>query len=96
MTIKRLGPEELLSLDKFSVNEGNPHIVVDKAVCTTCTRRACLVVCPARCYQLKDGEVKFEYAGCLECGTCRIMCQDKGITAWNYPHATFGVTFRCS
>jgi ferredoxin like protein len=48
MTIKRLGPEELLSLDKFSVDEGNPHILVDKAICATCKPKACLIVCPAR------------------------------------------------
>jgi ferredoxin like protein len=96
MTIKRLGPEELLSLDKFSVDEGNPHILVDKKICATCSRRACLVVCPARCYRLKDDQVNFEYAGCLECGTCRVMCTSKGVMSWSYPRASFGVTFRCS
>lgn len=96
MSIKRLGPEELLALDRFAVDEGNPHIQVDKAVCARCAARPCLVVCPARCYQLKDGELHFEYAGCLECGTCRVMCTDKGVTGWNYPRATFGVTYRSS
>ena len=69
MSIKRLSPEELLALDRFAVDEGNPHILVDKAICARCTSRPCLVVCPARCYQLKDGQLHFEYAGCLECGT---------------------------
>jgi ferredoxin like protein len=96
MSIKKLGPEELLALDKFSVDEGHPHILVDKSICATCTAQVCLVVCPARCYRLKDGAVNFEYAGCLECGTCRVMCTGKGVTSWNYPRATFGVTFRCS
>lgn len=96
MTIKKLGPEELLSLDKFSVDESNPHILVDKSICATCAARACLILCPARCYRLKDDQVNFEYAGCLECGTCRVMCKDRGITSWNYPGATYGVTFRCS
>jgi ferredoxin like protein len=96
MSIKRLSGEELLSLDKFSVDEGNPHILVDKAICAKCADRPCLVVCPARCYTQKLGEVLFEYAGCLECGTCRVMCSNKGVTRWNYPQASYGVTFRCS
>jgi ferredoxin like protein len=96
MSIKRLGPEDLLALDKFNIDEGHPHILVDKSICATCAAQVCLVVCPARCYRLKDGAVNFEYAGCLECGTCRVMCTEKGVTSWNYPQATFGVTFRCS
>ncbi len=96
MTIKRLSPEELLALDTFAVDEGNPHIQVDPAVCATCETRVCLVTCPARCYRLKDGAVHFKYAGCLECGACRILCSDGGVTSWNYPGASFGVSFRCS
>ncbi len=96
MTIKKFSPEELLALDKFAVDEGTPHILVDKSYCAKCAGKPCLLACPARCYRLKDGEVSFEYAGCLECGTCRVVCKDGGVTSWNYPRATFGVTFRCS
>jgi len=35
-----------------------------------------------------------DYAGCLECGTCRVVCNDKGIVKWEYPKGTFGVNFR--
>ncbi|MDR3762955.1 MAG: ferredoxin family protein [Acidobacteriota bacterium] len=96
MSIKKLSPEDLLALNKFAVDEGNPHILVDKTKCAQCTARPCLVVCPARCYRQKDGEVNFEYAGCLECGTCRVVCTYGGVTSWNYPRASYGVTFRCS
>ena len=96
MSIKRLSAEELLALDRFAVDEGNPHILVDKNICARCSQRPCLVVCPARCYTQKDGQVHFEYAGCLECGTCRVMCTDQGVTHWSYPRGTFGVTFRSS
>ena len=95
MTIRRLSREELLALNKFAVQDGRPHIVVDPAICRTCRNRACLVTCPARCCRLND-DVRFEHAGCLECGLCRILCKDGGVTAWNYPDASFGVTFRCS
>jgi ferredoxin like protein len=45
-------------------------------------------------YTLKGEEINFDYAGCLECGTCRVMCKNKGITQWKYPRGTFGVSFR--
>lgn len=94
MTIKRQSPEELLGLNKFSVDEGQPHIILDKAICAKCRDKPCLVVCPAVLYTVKGGEINFDFAGCLECGTCRVVCKDKGITSWNYPRGTFGVAFR--
>jgi ferredoxin like protein len=94
MTIKRQSAEELLGLNKFTVNEDESHIVLDKKVCATCKEKPCLVVCPAVLYTLKGDEVNFEYAGCLECGTCRVMCMNKGIIKWQYPRGTFGVAFR--
>ena len=96
MTLKHLSPEDLLALDRFHVDEGNPHIRVDKAACAACEPRPCVVVCPARCYRLKDGNVAFDYAGCLECGTCRVVCPSRGITQWHYPGASYGVSYRCS
>ena len=38
MSIKRLSPEESLALNKFAVDEGHPHIIVDKAICATLHR----------------------------------------------------------
>ena len=94
MTIKRQGPEELLSLNRFNVDEGNPHIKIDKTICAACADKPCLVVCPAVLYTMKGEEISFDYAGCLECGTCRVMCKKKGIVEWRYPRGTFGVDFR--
>ena len=94
MTIKRLSPEEALGLDRFNVDEGNPHITIDKTVCAACAEKPCLVVCPAVLYQMKGDEISFDFAGCLECGTCRVVCKKKGITGWRYPRGTFGVEFR--
>lgn len=94
MTVKKLSPEELLGINKFVVDEEEPHIVLDKAMCANCKEKPCLYVCPAVLYTLKDGEVNFDYAGCLECGTCRVVCKNKGIVKWNYPRGTMGVSFR--
>ena len=95
MSIRRMEAPDLLSLDKFNVDEENPHVVIDPDVCDNCRTKPCLFVCPAVLYTLdKQGRVSYDYAGCLECGTCRVVCPNKGITKWEYPRSTCGVTFR--
>lgn len=95
MTVKRMEAAELLSLNKFDVDEDEAHIKLDQSICAKCSDKPCLVVCPAVLYKLeKNGNIMFDYAGCLECGTCRVMCKDKGIVKWVYPRGTYGVSFR--
>jgi len=95
MKIEKLDAPQLLGLNKFNVDEEAAHIVIDKTICARCLEKPCLVVCPAVLYKLdKNGEISFDYAGCLECGTCRVMCKNKGIIKWEYPRGTFGVTYR--
>ena len=31
--------------------------------------------------------------GCLECGTCRLVCDAKNVD-WNYPRGGFGILFK--
>lgn len=83
----------LVSLDYYNVDR-RPHITVDSSFCPTCPHQACLVTCPAECYT-KDPErgVQFSYEACLECGTCRVIC-DRGAITWDYPRGGFGVGFR--
>lgn len=95
MTIKKQNPEALLGLNKFTVDEEEAHIVLNKEICDKCKEKPCLYVCPAVLYTLKEQEINFEYAGCLECGTCRVMCKNKGIVKWQYPRGSFGISFRC-
>ncbi|HPF20310.1 MAG TPA: ferredoxin family protein [Syntrophomonas sp.] len=95
MSIEKMEAAELLSLNKFTVDEEEAHIVLDKNICRQCTEKACLLVCPAVLYKLdKNGDISFDYAGCLECGTCRVMCKNKGIIKWQYPRSSFGVSYR--
>jgi len=94
MTIKRQSPEELLGLNRFNVDEELPHIRIDKTVCARCKDRPCLVVCPAVLYSIKGGEISFDYAGCLECGACRLVCKENGVAEWRYPRGTFGIDYR--
>ncbi len=83
--------DEYLSLNKYEVDESNAHIELvedpsdeefDKLI----------LVCPAALYKRdEDGKKSFDYAGCLECGTCRIACGDTIIKKWENPQPTMGV-----
>jgi len=95
MSIEKIEAAELLSRNRFNVDEEQPHIILDKQICKQCIDKPCLYVCPAVLYKLdKAGEITFDYAGCLECGTCRLVCRKRGIVKWVYPRGTFGVSFR--
>lgn len=88
--------EQKLSLNKFVVDEGNPHIVIHPEVMDEETKKVLTIVCPAGLYTMDDkGQLAFEFAGCLECGTCRVAtahCQ--GAMEWNHPRPSFGVQYR--
>lgn len=62
-----------LGVNKFNVDEEHPHIVV-KADADKQALELLVKACPAGLYKKQDdGSVRFDYAGCLECGTCRIL-----------------------
>lgn len=88
-----------VNVDKFlAVNKYEPdeqaHIVLvddpDDAEFEKLVR-----VCPAALYKIEaDGSKRFDYSGCLECGTCRIACGDTIIEKWVNPAAGCGVQYR--
>jgi ferredoxin like protein len=85
---------EKLALDAFR-NDKESHIRLDQAICGRCRERFCVYACPANLYSLTEkGEMAVEHAGCLECGTCMIVCA-YGSVRWTYPRGEFGVQFRC-
>ena len=52
-------------------------------------------VCPAALYKItENGEQRFDYSGCLECGTCRIICGDTIVAKWRNPDPECGVQYR--
>lgn len=73
-----------LGVNKFNVDEDSPHIILK----TDPDKQALEVLikaCPAGLYKKQDdGSVRFDYAGCLECGTCGssalIRCWKNGNT----------------
>lgn len=86
--------DEYLSLNKYEVDEENAHIELvddpDDAEFDKLIR-----VCPAALYKRdEDGVKSFDYAGCLECGTCRIACGGTIIKKWANPQPTMGMEYR--
>ncbi|MDR0588285.1 MAG: 4Fe-4S dicluster domain-containing protein [Burkholderiales bacterium] len=83
-----------LNANKFNVDEDHPHIILKDHPDITEIKKL-INACPAGLYKLKDdGSVSFEVAGCLECGTCRIVCGKTLLEKWEFPRGTFGVEYR--
>jgi len=92
----KMSIEQKLSVNKFNVDEGNPHIVVHVDKLDEDTIRALTMACPAQLYTLDEkGRLSFDAAGCLECGTCRLICAHRpGALEWRQPGPSFGVQYR--
>jgi ferredoxin like protein len=41
-----------------------------------------------------EGGIDLTTDGCLECGTCRIICQGNNNLEWDYPRGGFGISFK--
>lgn len=83
-----------LGVNKFYVDEGNPHIVL-MVNPDPVEFNKLMLACPAGLYKQDDqGQYLFDSAGCLECGTCRVLCGDTILEKWTFPVGTHGVEFR--
>ena len=85
---------EKLAINKYELDEGHPHIEVDNEICQkVCGDKACLFVCPAGVYTEQEGKILADWAGCLECGTCKAACPGEALK-WFYPRGGFGILYR--
>lgn len=86
--------DELFDLVSYRLHP-EPHIRLLPERCDSCCHRVCTFACPAHCYEWSEerARVEFAYEGCLECGTCLLLC-DRGALQWNYPMGGYGVRFR--
>jgi ferredoxin like protein len=84
--------EDALNADVWDVDEKS-HIEVDAGKCAACKKRPCITLCPANTFVILEGKVLHSYEGCLECGTCRVVCPMAAIT-WKYPLSGRGVQYR--
>ena len=90
--------DEALSVNKYEVDEETPHIELaedDGSEAYSEEFLKLVRVCPAALYKVDgDGAKSFDYAGCLECGTCRIACEGTIVKKWVNPGPTMGVEYR--
>jgi ferredoxin like protein len=86
--------EEKLTKNFFR-EDRNSHITIQVELCHGCTFAACVQACPANLYERdpETREARVEFAGCLECGTCRYVCT-RGAIEWLPPQGGFGVQYR--
>ena len=71
-----------------------PHIVPADSVERQTAERL-ISACPAGLFSLTpEGGLRVDYHGCLECGTCRLLCDESTLQQWRYPPSGFGITYR--
>ena len=83
--------EDKLAVNKYDIDR-DVHITINEDTCEACEGHPCFFICPADCYKLVRGRISFSYEGCLECGSCRIVC-DKGAINWTLPRSGFGICY---
>lgn len=87
--------EEKLFQNRYMVDEGRPHIRITPHDTASPKLKSLVQVCPAGCYSnTDDGRVEIVADGCMECGTCRILCEGSGEIEWNYPRGGYGILFK--
>ena len=92
-SIQKLAVEDKLFLNRFNVST-QPHLKLkDTDKCRECKAKPCVFICPAKNYKKVDGIVELSWEGCLECGSCRIVCK-YGVIDWNYQQGGFGINYR--
>ena len=63
-----------------------PHIVPADSVERQTAERL-INACPAGLFSLTpEGNLRIDYRSCLECGTCRLLCDESTLQQWRYRH----------
>jgi ferredoxin like protein len=87
--------EQKLFQNRYLVDGGRPHIQVKEHEKPSALLLSLTRVCPAGCYAKNEtGQVEVSVDGCVECGTCRVLCGPSGEITWNYPRGGFGVAYK--
>ncbi|KUO60040.1 MAG: ferredoxin [Gracilibacter sp. BRH_c7a] len=93
--VNTLNVDHKLGINKFHVDEDNAHITLKEENIDMEEYQKLVIACPAGLYKVDENcSVQFDYAGCLECGTCRILCGRTILEKWEFPQGTMGIEFR--
>lgn len=92
--VSAIDMDAYLGLNKYDVDEDCAHIELSEN--PDIEEFLKLVrVCPAGLYRIDEtGKTAFDYAGCLECGSCRVACGDTIVKRWENPQPNKGVEYR--
>lgn len=90
--MKPANMEEKLAVNKFDIDE-EVHIRINQEICDRCDNHACVFTCPSDCFKLAQEHLTFSFEGCLECGTCRIVCEE-GAIEWTLPRGGLGICYQ--
>ncbi|MEM5332001.1 ferredoxin family protein [Paraburkholderia sp. JHI2823] len=97
MTKMTVNIDEKLFQNRYRVDVGRPHVhIKNPETCINeCRDKSCTFVCPASCYRNENnGAVTLITDGCLECGSCRILCTEHHNLSWEYPRGGHGIQFK--
>jgi len=83
--------EDKLAVNKYDIDK-EVHVSIREEICRKCDKYDCLYACPAGCFKLIEDHITLSYEGCLECGSCQIVCS-KGAIDWVFPRAGFGICY---
>ncbi|MGR6836852.1 ferredoxin family protein [Syntrophomonas erecta] len=87
------GLKQKLGLDVFKPDK-EAHIKINPGMEKDPRLKMAVRVCPAGLYrENSEGKVELTIDGCLECGTCRLVC-GREVLDWRYPSGGTGVQFR--
>lgn len=88
--------EEKLFQNRYLVDPERSHIRIRApSLCEKkCEAQQCAVCCPAGCFTREGRKVTLITDGCLECGTCRIVCNVHRNLDWEYPRGGYGIQFK--
>ncbi|WP_081772061.1 ferredoxin family protein [Paraburkholderia nodosa] len=97
MTRLTVNIDEKLFQNRYRVDVGRPHVQIKnpETCINECSDKSCTFVCPASCYRNENnGAVTLITDGCLECGSCRILCREHRNLSWEYPRGGHGIQFK--
>lgn len=86
--------DDKLGCNRFHPDDNYAHIEVNPDCTDTRMIERVVMACPAKLYAWENGKLRFNYEGCLECGTCRVLAGGNVIRSWNHPMGGMGVEFR--
>lgn len=90
----KMSIDDKLGINRFFIDKSNPHIIINNDCENEEQINQLVMACPAGLYSYANGKITFNYEGCLECGTCRVLSRGKVVKSWGYPMGGKGIEFQ--